>query len=115
MNYEAKPHRDKNNVGESLVVAWGDYTGGELVTVADDGTETEYNIAYKPVIMDASKITHYVKPITSGTRYSVIFFKTKMTNAFYKRYGKNLNIHQITALLPEKLPGQKNSEIRIPI
>ena len=115
MNYEAKPHKDINNIGESLVVAWGEYTGGELVTVADDGTETEYNIAYRPVYMDASKITHYVKPITSGTRYSIIFFRTKMTKAFNKRYGDNLNLYQISALIPEKLPGQHNYQVKIPI
>jgi hypothetical protein len=115
MNYEAVPHIDKNNIGESLVVAFGDYTGGELVTIAEDLSETEYNIRYKPVLMDASKIVHYVKPITSGTRYSIIFFRTKMTKKFYARYGENLSLYDMLDLLPEKEAGQKNSQIRIPV
>jgi hypothetical protein len=115
MNYEARPHKDINNIGESLVVSWGDYTGGELVVVDDDGIETDYNICMRPVIMDASKITHYVKPITSGTRYSIIFFRTRLTKAFYQRYGENLTLDNLIDLLPEKLPGQKNYQIRIPI
>jgi hypothetical protein len=115
MNYEATKHKDKNNVGESLVVAFGDYTGGELVIVNDDDTETEYNIRYRPVIMDASKITHYVKPITSGTRYSIIFFRTKMTKKFYDRYGEDLSLYDMLNLLPIKEQGQKNSDVKIPV
>jgi hypothetical protein len=115
MNYEAKTHIDKNNIGESLVVAFGDYTGGELVAIDPDGNETEYNIRYKPVIMDASVIPHYVKPITSGTRYSIIFFRTKMTKKFYARYGNDLTLDEMINLIPEKEPGQKNSQVRIPV
>jgi len=115
MNYEAKTHVDKNNIGESLVVAFGDYTGGELVAIDENDVETEYNIRYRPVIMDASKIRHYVKPITSGTRYSIIFFRTKMTKKFYARYGEDLSLFDMIDLLPLKEEGQKNSDIRIPV
>jgi len=115
MNYEALPHVDKNNDGESLVVAFGDYTGGELCVYNKDGTETEYNIRYRPVIMDASKITHYVKPVTSGIRYSIIFFRTGFSKKFYSKYGNNLILYDIIDLLPEKQPGQKNSDIKIPV
>jgi hypothetical protein len=115
MNYEAQPHVDKNNDGESLVVAFGDYTGGELVVYNKDGTETEFNIRYRPVVMDASKITHYVKPVTSGTRYSIIFFRTSFTKKFYAKYGNNKTVYDLMDLLPEKLPGQRNSELRIEV
>jgi len=115
MNYEATRHVDKNNDGESLVVAFGDYTGGELVVVNADGTETEYNIRYRPVVMDASKYTHYVKPVQSGARYSIIFFRTGFHKKFYDKYGKTLTLYDLIDLLPEKLPGQKNSELRIPV
>jgi hypothetical protein len=115
MNYEAQAHVDKNNDGESLVVAFGDYTGGELVIRNSDGTDTEFNIRYRPVIMDASKITHYVKPVTSGTRYSIIFFRTSFHKKFYAKYGETLDLYDLIDLLPEKLPGQKNSELKIPV
>lgn len=114
MNYEAVPHIDRNNTGPSLVVAFGDYTGGELVTIDLSGNETPYNIKYSPVVMDASIITHYVKPITSGTRYSIIFFRTKISKAIKKKYGDNLTLEELIALLPAKKEGQSNGEIRIP-
>jgi len=115
MNYQARPHIDKNNIGVSLVVAFGDYTGGELVCQDAEGNDVEYNIRYKPVVMDASQIVHYVKPITSGTRYSIIFFRTKLTKAFYRRYGEDKSLNDLLELLPIKEPGQKNSDVSIPV
>jgi hypothetical protein len=115
MNYQALPHTDKNNVGPSLVVAMGDYTGGDLITIDVSGNETAYNIRYRPVIMDASIITHYVKPITSGTRYSIIFFRGKMTNAILKKYGNDISLDELLELLPAKKEGQTNADVRIPV
>lgn len=36
-NYASRPHVDKNNLGESLIIGLGDYTGGD-VWVHDEGT-----------------------------------------------------------------------------
>lgn len=113
MNYEAAPHLDKNNTGPSLVVAFGDYTGGELVTIDLSGNETPYNIRYRPVIMDASVITHYVKPIKSGTRYSIIFFRSKIPKFVSEKYGENLTVDELIALIPAKKPGETNYDVRI--
>lgn len=79
-NYRADRHYDKGNVGESLVVAFGDYEGGEL-----DIHEPSYpgslvavnsvahDIKHKSIIGDFSKILHSVKMFI-GNRYSLVFY-----------------------------------------
>jgi hypothetical protein len=83
-NYQALPHRDKNNDGISCIVGFGDYSGGELNIEG-----TLYDIAYKPLHMDASLQTHSTEPWT-GKRYSLVFFRIKLKNPIkekYKDYG----------------------------
>lgn len=66
-NVLSKPHVDKNNVGESYIVALGDYTGGELVIEGK-----EHNIKHRFKKFDGTK-GHWVTPF-KGTRYSLVFF-----------------------------------------
>jgi hypothetical protein len=65
------PHRD-TGVGagqsRSLIVALGDYTGGELVV---DGEMR--NIRYQPVEFDGWQSIHYTLPFY-GERYSLVWF-----------------------------------------
>jgi hypothetical protein len=90
VNYEARPHIDKNNDGASCVVAFGDYEGGELCI---DGTA--YSLRHRPLTFHASSTYHAVKPITSGTRYSVVFYRTKFPPAFSERYGPELGYKEL--------------------
>ena len=46
-NYQAVPHRDKGNVGESFLVAFGDFTGGEL-KIHEGDLSGNHNIKYGP-------------------------------------------------------------------
>ena len=107
-DYVALPHVDKNNIGESLVVGFGDYEGGELVV-----NDVAHNIRYQPIIMDASKHIHYVKPITSGTKYSIIFFRNKFPKKFYAKYGNDLTYDEMAMLIPPLGPGQVTSQVKI--
>jgi hypothetical protein len=66
-NFQCKPHRDRLNVGDSLLFAFGDYTGGALVV---EGREID---ARTPYVFDAHANTHWVAPF-EGTRYSVVLF-----------------------------------------
>lgn len=66
-NYPCAKHRDKHNVGNSYIVAFGDYTGGELVL-----DNKEYNIRHRPLLFDGSKIEHSTKDFT-GRRWSLVF------------------------------------------
>jgi hypothetical protein len=68
-NYACQPHRDRGNVGSSTVVAFGDYTGGELVM----GGEA-IDVRNRFITADFSAIIHSVNPILMGNRFSMVFF-----------------------------------------
>jgi len=108
-NYQALPHIDKNNDGYSCVVAFGDYTGGELVV-----NGVEYNIRHKPFKFCAAKTIHSVKPITSGTRYSIVFFRPVMPKAFRAKYPANMGYDELKALIPPRAEGASHATVRIP-
>lgn len=77
-NYKAEKHRDKGNVGESVVVSFGDFTGGEL-KIYEGPLEGIHDIRHKPIKADFSKIFHSVEPYT-GTRYSLVFYVLRCKN-----------------------------------
>ena len=73
-NYVAAPHKDKGNIGNSYLVAFGDYTGGELELL--EGSEKGLYDVRTPLITDFSKVLHTVRPFT-GNRYSLVFYTAK--------------------------------------
>lgn len=73
-NLQCPPHKDKNNCGDSMLVSFGDYEGGEIVI---DGVT--YDARENPLIFNGSEYEHYNKPITSGTKYSLVFFNNEGT------------------------------------
>ena len=74
-NYQAKMHKDKGNEGESFLVAFGDYDGGDLKIYEGD-LSGNHNIKHKPIKADFGKVYHSVEPFT-GTRYSLVFYTLK--------------------------------------
>lgn len=70
-SYLCAAHKDKHNSGNSYIVGFGPYTGGELVL--KNPTDTEYNIRHRPVLFDGSKIEHFTKQFT-GRRFTIVFF-----------------------------------------
>ena len=68
-NYETTPHRDKSNYGESAIIGFGDYTGGELVV-----EDHLVNIQYQLCFFDGSLYTHSTRPF-QGQRFSLVFFR----------------------------------------
>jgi len=67
VNYETEPHLDKGNRGESAIIGFGDYSGGDLVV-----NEVDVSIKNRVIYFDGSQLLHYTRPFT-GTRYSVVF------------------------------------------
>ena len=110
VDYEANDHTDRNNIGESCVVAFGDFEGGKL-KIGDK----EYNLQHAPLTFEAAKNVHSVSPITAGTRLSCVWFRQRFPKKFYERYGDNLDYDSLSALIPERLPGQPASAVRIPV
>jgi len=71
-NYKASAHRDKNNRGDSFLVAFGSYTGGDLKILEGDLSGT-YNINCRPITTDFSKVLHSVEDF-AGERYSLVYY-----------------------------------------
>lgn len=71
-NYSAGPHYDKNNIGDSYLVAFGDYTGGRL-KIHEGNLKGTHDVCQKPIVTDFSQILHSVQPFT-GERYSLVFY-----------------------------------------
>jgi len=61
---------DTHNKGQSYVVRFGSYTGGELVL--KEPHDTEYNILHRPMIFDAT--TDYYFKEYEGTCWTLIFY-----------------------------------------
>ena len=72
-NTIAKKHLDSKNTGESLIVGFGDYTGGKTVLYTLNGKEKKFNIKSHSLIFNGSKIEHKSEHF-NGTRYSLVFF-----------------------------------------
>lgn len=74
-NFQCPRHKDGKNVGKSLLMGLGDYTGGEtgVCGLKSEGIEELYDIRYKPIIFDGSKHEHWVEPY-EGDRYSIVLF-----------------------------------------
>lgn len=62
-------HTDSNNVGQSVIVSFGDYTGCRLMIQGE-----EYNTDCQPIQFDGSKLEHWNTDDLQGTKYSLVFF-----------------------------------------
>jgi hypothetical protein len=109
-NYQAEPHIDKNNDGVSCVVGFGDYEGGELVLTK---TGEEINIRHRPYFFKAAETQHHVKPITSGTRLSIVFFRPRYTEKFRAKYGKP-SLDEMIQMMPTPEDGKGWSSVALP-
>jgi hypothetical protein len=69
-SYLCAAHKDKHNLGNSYIVGFGPYTGGELVL--KNPTDKEYNIRHRPILFDGSQIEHYTKQF-SGRRWTIVY------------------------------------------
>ena len=63
-------HKDKHNEGDSYIVGFGPYTGGELILKGDGGGE--FNIRHRPLLFNGSEIEHETKDFT-GRRWTIVF------------------------------------------
>ena len=63
-------HTDKGNVGDTVIVSFGDYTGC-MLNIQGFG-EVETNC--RPVKFDGKKLLHCTTPLESGTKYSLVYY-----------------------------------------
>ena len=74
-SYTCAIHTDKHNQGNSYIVAFGPYTGGELVLKEGVGAaskDKEYNIKHRPLLFNGSQVEHYTKEFL-GRRWSLVY------------------------------------------
>ena len=62
-------HFDSNNVGKSLIVSIGDYTGCKLVIEG-----VEYNAQYQPLIFNGAEKEHWNTDDLVGDKYSIVYY-----------------------------------------
>jgi hypothetical protein len=89
MNFECKPHMDKGNLGDSWLVAFGDYTGGALMF-----NEEEIDVKYTPFRANFTKYEHWVQPF-EGERYSLVYYHTPFPSK-----------HELPKAIVRKIKGQ---------
>jgi hypothetical protein len=71
-NLVCTPHKDGNNVGESTIISFGEYTGCKLVI------ENEIHDAFcNPITFNGFEKMHWNTNDLIGTKYSLIFFNCK--------------------------------------
>ena len=85
-NVHTEPHYDTNNCGPSYAIGLGRFTGGGLVLYPDkpsdkasDGVRLRNKRRW--VHFNGATTLHGSIPVTSGTRYAIIFFTRKTPGA----------------------------------
>jgi hypothetical protein len=69
-NVVCPPHKDSKNVGDSVIVSFGDYTGGNLVI-----ENVIYDAKYQPLIFNGAELEHWNTLDLQGNKYSLVFFR----------------------------------------
>ena len=73
-NTVSKKHLDSKNTGESLLVGFGNYTGGKTVIYNTEGKDPKkFNIKTHSLIFNGSELFHKSEHF-KGIRYSLVFF-----------------------------------------
>jgi hypothetical protein len=72
-NVVCPKHLDPENVGNSMLVSFGDYKGCDL-EIENHGS---FNTNCQPIIFNGSKHFHWNTPLEYGNKYSLVFFNTK--------------------------------------
>jgi hypothetical protein len=66
-NYVCAPHKDINNIGESYIVGFGNYLGGQLCI-----EDMDYDIRLRGLLFDGSQLKHWTKSWIHN-RYTLVF------------------------------------------
>lgn len=68
-NTVCPPHIDSKNIGESMLVSFGEYQGCNIVIEGQ-----MYDAKYTPILFDGSKLTHWNTDDLVGNKYSLMFY-----------------------------------------
>jgi hypothetical protein len=68
-NVTCPPHYDNKNVGNSILISFGDYTGGNIVIEG-----IMYDAYLTPIMFNGSQLKHWNTNDLQGDKYSLVFF-----------------------------------------
>lgn len=74
-NTVCPPHHDSANLGSSMLISFGEYTGCNIVI---DGVM--YDAKYRPIIFNGSEREHWNTNDLQGNKYSLVFYTIKENN-----------------------------------
>jgi hypothetical protein len=77
-NYKSGKHKDRHNIGNSFLVSFGDFNGGDLL-IHESDLSGNHDIRHKPIIADFSKMLHSTDD-WEGCRYSLVFYQYHLPN-----------------------------------
>jgi hypothetical protein len=80
-NIQCEKHKDKSNVGELVIVSFGEYEGGDLFIEGE-----RCSAKHHPIKFDGTTQEHWNPKDLVGTKYSLVFFTHK---AIIKAIEKN--------------------------
>ena len=75
MKHSINRHVDEFDIASQYGLALGDFEGGELTIWSKDETSKQSIDLRNRIVRLDGRNFHQVEPVTSGTRYSVYFFK----------------------------------------
>lgn len=71
---QARRHKDTSNVGRSIIIGIGDYTGGALrVWEEDDSSYQDLELRDRPAMFNGATRAHETQPF-EGERYTIIYY-----------------------------------------
>ncbi len=91
-NYFTPPHRDSANQSSSIIVGFGNYTGGKLA-INKNGKVFYKDIKNNPTKFSGAKYTHWTTEYC-GDRWSIVFFthhKKNELKALIKKKNDYIN------------------------
>lgn len=71
-NTVCPPHYDSANVGSSMLISFGEYTGCNIVIEG-----IMYDAKYSPIIFNGSERQHWNTNDLQGNKYSLVFYNSK--------------------------------------
>ena len=98
-NVVCPPHKDKGNIGISMIVSFGNYTGCNLM-VEGEHLETREN----PVYFDGKEKLHWNTDDLNGTRYSLVYYTIdlKQSNSNFANYRVAIPSYNRSDIITEK-------------
>lgn len=79
-NAKTPRHKDGNNVGLSMLVSFGDYTGGHInISTGQHQPTFTHDANLQPIVFDACKYEHWNEAFI-GDKYSMVFYNLPTSN-----------------------------------